>query len=159
MQNPHGRIISVHPDQVVVEVDTESVCERCASGKGCGAGLLGGAAGTQRITASLPAGLEVADGDLVSIVLEPRNLLRAAVIVYGYPLAGAVAGAIAASFAGLGDVAAAVAALSGIATGVLSASRRLRNVRCLREFTPAIVERLSAASQLAEPIDTSLLDH
>ena len=145
MQNPQGRIVSVHSDYAVVEVDTESVCERCASGKGCGAGLLGAGSGTQRISASVPDGLDVSDGDLVSIVLRPKDILRAALIVYGYPLAGAVLGAIAAAIAGFGDLAAAVAALSGIAAGFLSASRRLRHVRCLREFTPAVVERLAAA--------------
>lgn len=146
MQNPQGRIVSVHAGYAVVEVDAELVCERCASGKGCGAGLLGGGAGAQRISVSVPADLDVVDGDLVSIVLQPKDILRAAVIVYGYPLAGAVIGAIAAAIAGFGDVAAAVAALSGITVGFLSASRRLRNARCLREFTPAVVERLAIAT-------------
>lgn len=142
MQNPSGRIVSVHADHAVVEVDAGAVCERCAAGKGCGAGLLGVGTGPQRIAASVPAGLIVGDGDLVSIVLEPSNLLRAAVIVYGYPLAGAVIGAIAAVIGGFGDVAAAVAALLGIVVGFVLAKHRLRDHRCLREFTPSIVQRL-----------------
>lgn len=132
--------------QVVVEVESVIVCERCESGKGCGAGLLGKRTGDKCVEATVAADLEVSLGDIVSIVLEPRNVLRAAIIVYGYPLFGAVLAAFAAYSAGLGDVAGALAALSGLVAGILIARIRLRNARCLRDFTPIVVDRLSAAS-------------
>ena len=131
---------------VVVEVESVIVCERCESGKGCGAGLLGKQAGDKRVEATVAADLEVGLGDDVSIVLEPRNVLRAAIIVYGYPLFGAVLAALTAYSVGLDDVAGALAALSGLVAGILVARIRLRNARCLREFTPIVVGRLSAAS-------------
>ena len=87
--------------------------------------------------------LSVQSGDLVSITLAPRNILRAAVIVYGYPLFGAVLAAVAAFGMGLGDVSGAISALVGLFTGILIAKVRLKNTRCLRDFTPTVVGRLS----------------
>ena len=148
MQNPHGQIVSISDDrsqrQVIVAVDAAAVCERCESGKGCGAGLLGKQAGARRLEASVVENLDIGLGDLVSIALEPRNVLRAAIIVYGYPLSGAVLAAFAAYAAEFGDIAAALAALCGLVVGILVARARLGNSRCLRDFTPVVVERLSA---------------
>lgn len=151
MQNPHGRIVSVYADDfgtnAVVEIDAVIACERCASGKGCGAGLLGGRSGERQVKATVTADLNVRDGDIVSIVLEPRNLLRAAFIVYGYPLAGAVLAAIAVFSAGFGDGVAAASALSGIIAGYFVAKVRLRNTQCLRDFTPMVVAKLTSVTE------------
>lgn len=147
MQNPQGQIISVNSDRsgvkAVVAVDNVVVCERCESGKGCGAGLLGSNSGGRRIEAVVAADLEVKNGDLVSVVLEPRNILRAAMIVYGYPLSGAVLATIAGFGMGLGDVGGSAAALFGLIAGILAARIRLKNTRCLRDFTPMVVDKLS----------------
>jgi sigma-E factor negative regulatory protein RseC len=148
MQNPQGRILSVSGadplSAVVVEIETSVACQRCASGKGCGAGLLGGRAKDRQIEATVSSGLRVKSGDSVSVQLEPSNVLQAAIIVYGYPLASAVLAALAAMTLGLGDVASAVFALTGIGTGFLMARRRLRSAQCLRDFTPVVVENLTA---------------
>jgi len=132
--------------QVVVEIDSAPVCERCESGKGCGAGVLGQQSGDRRVAATVAEKLDVKIGDLVSITLEPRNVLRAAIIVYGYPLMAAVLAAFVAYGIGLDDIAAALAALSGLVAGILIAKVRLQNTRCLRDFTPIVVDRLTAAS-------------
>ena len=129
----------------IVEVDAVVACARCASGKGCGAGLLGSQPKDRRVEAMVADDLDVQSGDLVSIVLEPRNLLRAAVLVYGYPLSGAVLAASASLAIGLGDIASALAALSGLVAGILLAKIRLQNAACLREFTPTVIDRLSPA--------------
>jgi sigma-E factor negative regulatory protein RseC len=131
--------------RVVVEVKSAITCERCESGKGCGAGLLGKQGGDKYVEATLAAGIVVGDGDHVSLMLEPRNILRAAIIVYGYPLAGAVLAATVAFAIGWGDIAGAFAALTGIVIGILVARIRLRNRRYLRNFMPVVVDRLSAA--------------
>ncbi len=150
MQNPQGRIVSVGTDNggadVVVEVDGTVACARCAAGKGCGAGLLGGGPRDRRVEASLSAGLNVRNGDTVRLVLEPKNLLRAAIVVYGYPLLGAVLAASLAFAADAGDVAGAAAALIGLCAGLLFARLRLRNTRCLRDFIPIVVEKLAVSS-------------
>jgi sigma-E factor negative regulatory protein RseC len=147
MQNPQGRVLSVRADdfgtKAIVEVDSVVVCERCESGKGCGAGLLGRQSGDKRVEAVVAENLDVKSGDLVSVVLAPRNILRAAVIVYGYPLCGAVLAAILAFGMGLGDANGAIAALVGLVAGIFLAKYRLRNSRCLRDFTPTVVDRLA----------------
>lgn len=147
MENPRGRVIAVTstdaPPHALVEVDAAVQCARCAEGKGCGAGLFGGTAGSRRIDALIGAGLSVAEGDEVRIELAPSNLLRASLIVYGVPLAGAVVAALMAYAAGLGDLHAAMAAIGGIVAGLLLARARLRRAGCLRRFTPTVVERIA----------------
>jgi positive regulator of sigma E activity len=108
--------------------------------------LLGAGGGAKRVNAILSPNIEIHNGDWVSIVLEPRNLLRASVIVYGYPLLGAVLAALLALKLEMGDAAGAVAALAGLFSGMLIARIRLGKTRCLRDFTPVIVERLMPAS-------------
>ena len=130
----------------IVRVDKAVVCERCESGKGCGAGLLGSSQIDRQVEALVPSALELSDGDRVIVALEPQNLLRAATVVYGYPLAGAVSAAVAAYALGFGDAASAVAALLGLAAGVSMAKIQLANRQCLRDFTPSVVATLPAAS-------------
>lgn len=148
MENPHGRVIAVNSGEpsphALVEVDVTVQCARCAQGRGCGAGLLGGTSGSRRIEALIRAGVTVGAGDEVRIQLAPSDLLRASLIVYGAPLSGAVVGALAAYSLGLGDLHAALAAIGGIVCGLLLARARLRKTGCLRRFTPTIVERVSS---------------
>jgi len=151
MENPRGRIISVKHSEptpyALVEVDATVQCARCAAGKGCGAGLLGGSSGSRRIEALIGAGLAVSEGDEVRIELEPRNLLRASLIVYGVPLVSAVTAAALAYWADLRDLDAALAALGGIVFGLFLARFRLGKSDCLRQFTPTVIERIAVQSR------------
>jgi sigma-E factor negative regulatory protein RseC len=146
MQNIAGHVVSVHADKsgtrAIVEVGSAVVCARCESGKGCGAGLLGRQSKDRRVEAVVMENLGVESGDFVSIALAPRNILRAAMIVYGYPLAGAVSAAILAFGTGLGDASGALATLIGLVTGIVAAKIRLENSRCLRDFTPTVIDRV-----------------
>jgi sigma-E factor negative regulatory protein RseC len=148
MENPRGRIVSVHAVNsdayAIVKIDAIAACSRCAAGKGCGAGLLGGDAASRHVEAMIASGMDVQQGDEVIISLEPRNLLQAALLVYGMPLAGAVLAALVAYGLGLGDRAAAVTALVGIAAGFMLARLRLQNDRCLRQFVPTVTGRAPA---------------
>ena len=146
MQNPYGQVISIRTsapdDTAVIAVDAAVTCERCASGKGCGAGLFASNSGERHVEAALASDLGVRPGDFVSIAMQPKNVLRAAVIVYGYPLVAAVTAAFGAYGLGLSDIAAAAAALVGLVSGIVFAKHRLSQSGCLREFTPTVVERL-----------------
>ena len=149
MQSPHGRIISIdseHPQTVVVEVEAAAVCKRCAEGKGCGAGLMGGSSRARRVNALLVDGLNVERGDSVSLSLEPGNLLRAAAIVYGLPLVGALSAALLALVMDATDLAVAAAALLGIIAGVVLARLRLQRTSCLRDLTPVVIAKYSLAA-------------
>ena len=144
MDNPTGRVVSLvdkrRGARAVVEVDVAAACPRCAAGKGCGAGLLQ-SGGRRQIEVMVPDGVHPRVNDRVEVSLAPRNLLQAAVTVYGFPLTGGLAGAAFAYAFVLGDTAAAVAALLGVAAGFAAGRWRLRQGPCLGRFTPTI-ERL-----------------
>ena len=146
MKNPQGTIVEIVRDaggvRAVVEVETAAVCARCASGRGCGAGLMSGRSGKRRIEVSIAPGLELADGDGVGIELAPGNVLRAALLVYGLPLAGAICGAALAFLNALGDGAAAALAIAGLFAGALVSRHRLASASCLARFTPAVSRRI-----------------
>lgn len=127
--------------RALVTVDAAAACPRCASGKGCGAGLFAAAGDARQVEATVPPGLRVAVDDAVEISLAPDNLLRAAALVYGVPLLGALAAAGVAFLLQLGDAMASLAALLGLALGLTIGRIRLQKTHCLRRFVPS-VERL-----------------
>jgi positive regulator of sigma E activity len=94
----------------------------------------------------LGRGLSVREGDLVSIELAPDNLLRAAVLVYGLPLTGAILASAAAWLLGADDLVAAAMAVVGTGFGITAGRMRLRKALCLRNFTPTVIARLAGAN-------------
>jgi len=150
MNNPSGRVVSLVDSadgvRAVVDIEIVAACPRCASGKGCGAGIFtAGRASAQPVEASVRTGLNLNEGDVVEISLAPDNLLQAAIIVYGLPMLGAIIGAAFAYGFSFGDSAAALAALIGLGTGLFVSRWRLRQRSCLRRFVP-VVERRVATS-------------
>jgi len=133
---------SANGARAVVAVDVTSACPRCAAGKGCGAGLFASGGTGRQVEASVPPGLDIAEEDVVEISLAPDNILRAAIIVYGLPMLGAVIAATIAYTLSLGDVTAALAALTGLGSGLVLARWHLRQTACLQRFLPTIERRL-----------------
>jgi positive regulator of sigma E activity len=150
MASPQGRILSIYPDAdppcVAVEIAAAPICSRCASGKGCGAGIFSGDERPRSVDALLARGLAVREGDRVSIELAPDNLLRAALLVYGLPLTGAITASAVAWLLGADDLIAAAMAVVGTGLGMMTGRVRLRKSRCLRNFVPTVTARLSGAS-------------
>jgi sigma-E factor negative regulatory protein RseC len=148
MDTPQGRIIELHenadPPLAVVEVVSSLRCARCAAGKGCGAGMLGGEARARRVDATIRDSLEVGPGDRVQIALDPAELLQAAFVAYGVPLLAFVVAAASAWLAGWNEPATVVAALVGVVIGVAAARTYLARRRCLRGFTPVVIARLGS---------------
>ena len=146
MDNPTGIIQSLISDargtRAVVEVDVSTACPRCASGKGCGAGLLTGSSRIRLVEASFTAAMDLAEGDHVEIAMTPHNLLQAAMTVYGLPMLGAVTGAGVAYATALGDAAAASAAILGLLGGLVASKWWLRRSACLESFVPSVAKRL-----------------
>jgi sigma-E factor negative regulatory protein RseC len=132
MKDPQGTIVEIVRDSrgvtAIVDVDAEAVCARCASGRGCGAGIFGARTGRRRIDIAVGKNLELGEGDM---------------IVYGLPRAGAAAAAALAFAMSLGDAGAATMALGGLAGGVLIGRRRLRDDACLARFTPVVSRRIA----------------
>ena len=143
MEQSRGRIISIkqNPLRATVEVDTAVFCSRCASGKGCGAGIFGSDRGPRRIEASVTGHPELREGDEVQLELAPQSILRAACVVYGVPLATAVVVAGMAWLAGVAEGTAVVAVIAGIVTGAFASRLWLRRDACLQQFTPVITGR------------------
>ena len=133
---------SIDGARAVVVVDVTSACPRCAAGKGCGAGLFAGGGADRQVEATIPPGMDIAVQDVVEISLAPDNLLRAAIIVYGLPMIGAVIGAVIAYALSFGDVVAALAALTGLGSGLVLSRWRLQQTDCLQRFVPSIERRL-----------------
>ena len=148
MHQPEGRVLSVdasvEPAQCVVEVAASFHCTRCSAGKGCGAGLLAGHAESHRVDALVASPLVLQAGDRVRLELTADNLLRAAVLVYGVPLVGALVGAALAWWVGAGDVVAVLLAIACAMAGAAIVHLRLRRRACLRQFTPLVTARLDA---------------
>ena len=127
--------------RAVVAVADMPVCARCAAGRGCGAGLFAAGTSQGRIEAVIAPGLDARIDDEVELLMKPDNLLRAAYLVYGVPMFGAVAGAGTAYWLSLSDAGAALMAIAGLAGGLLFSRWRVRQSDCARQFTPRI-ERL-----------------
>ena len=142
-----GRILDIQSDRnaATVVVEAANACARCAAGTGCGAGLLGSSRASRQIEAPIIGQLGLRVGDEVQLELAPQNVLRAALEVYGAPLAGLLLMVGLAYLGGLSDGQAALAGVAGIGLGAALSRFRLRRTRCLREFTPAITRRLAGA--------------
>ncbi|MEO1201235.1 MAG: SoxR reducing system RseC family protein [Pseudomonadota bacterium] len=149
MDSPEGHIVEIlraDDDRrlAVIDVDARAACARCAAGKGCGAGLFA-SSGSRRVEASIPRSVEVTAGDRVAIDLADRALLPAALIVYGWPLAGSAVGALLGSLGPwTGDFAPVAGAAGGLVVAALLASRRLDSTRCIARFRPVVIGRIDA---------------
>lgn len=148
MTDPQGTIVEIIRDRrgvrALVDVEAAAVCARCAAGRGCGAGVFVARQGTRRLEIVLSDDRGVAAGDVVSIELAPGHVLRAALIVYGLPLAGAATGAALAYILALGDAGAASFAIGGLLAGALAGRHRLRDDACIARFTPTVARRAAA---------------
>jgi positive regulator of sigma E activity len=146
MDNPVGTIRAIHETHAgrrfTVVVDAAVACPRCAAGKGCGAGLFTGQPRQRVVEATAGQSDKLAVGDTVQLRPAAANLFSGALIVYGLPLCGALAGTALAYGLRLGDSAAAAAAIAGLAAGVALGRWRLRQTDCLQSFVPHVEKRL-----------------
>ena len=147
MNAVRGRVVSVSSADsrrhAILEVDPAAACPRCAAGRGCGAAALSDR--KRRIDALVAPGLDVEAGQTVTVSLESGRVMRAALLVYGLPLAGAVVGALLAWGLNLDDAVAAGFAVGGLTVGVFISRWRLRRAACLRQFQPVVTMHAPAA--------------
>ncbi len=113
-----ARVESVGGHTVAVRVAKAGSCARCGRGEGCGFGFAAAQAGEGRLVLPRPPGFRAAPGDTVRVALEQRGLTGAAGAVYGIPLAGLLAGCVAAILLGLGEGAAVGLAFGGFAAAL-----------------------------------------
>lgn len=132
-----GRVVAIRGDVATVAVPARFACPRCASGGGCGAGLVAGD-GERRIDLRLPAGSPLRVGAGVRLVIAPRRLLAAASLAYGLPLAAFVLATGLGWLATGSDPAAAVAGVAGLAAALWAGRRRLGSNPACAAFVPVL---------------------
>ena len=140
MESPVGKIVSIDDGKATVEVERTAACPRCASGKGCGAGLLSGSTRPALLEVSMPLRQQFSEGDEVRLILEPTHLLRATILVYGLPLLGIVVMLILgwSMMRPLSDPQAIAFAVAGLAAGLVVGRWQLNRQECLKHFVPKI---------------------
>lgn len=135
-----------------MSVDRAAVCARCAAGRGCGAGLLGQRRKAAVIEAKVAAGITLEAGDRVRLEFIPAELVRAAWLAYGLPLAGLIAAVLVASRLAPGNELAAIAgAALGLVAGAWHGRRSLLQSGCLSRCVPTVSERIAPRAAAPEP--------
>ena len=143
MDSPAATVTSLSNGMATVTVSRLVACARCAAGKGCGAGLLGGNPAPAEIQVQVPESMTLRVGDQVTLELSPDSLLKASFLVYGLPLLGVVVILIIGWLVAgpLNDVTAIALAIVGLLAGLTTGRARLGQNRCLEQFMPSISSR------------------
>ncbi len=142
-----GRVESVSEGFAWVVCASQSNCQRCREGRGCGGGLLGRLLGDRlhRVRA-VTNGQTLIIGDRVELALSEAALVRGAVRVYGLPLAGFLLLPIAARwlFGLSGDFSLLALGAVGLLAGLTLARRHGAQVARDPQFQPVITRRLAS---------------
>lgn len=149
MDEPIATIVSISNGLAIAMVERSAVCARCAAGKGCGAGLLGGRTTPARVEVAVPGSMQLLVGDRVTLSLDPADLLSAALLVYGLPLVGVVVALAIGGLVAEGPLNDAIAlglAIAGLLAGLLAGRYRINRNRCLERFVPKISGRAAGVA-------------
>lgn len=157
-----GRVERLEGPSAWVQCSSRSACQRCASGQGCGGGLLGSLLGDRlhRVRVDMRE-IELRPGDQVELGIREIGLVWAAIIAYLLPLAGLLLGAIAAgAMAGFdSDGFTLAGGLAGLLLAI-AASRRLSahigprldlSPHVVRIVGPCAVEQVVSAPSVSSP--------
>lgn len=142
MHSAAGRVSAIHESGVervaVVDIEISSTCQRCAEGRGCGAGILSAGPSSRSVAVRLDEKSLHEIGDEVRICVRSGSLLRAAAIVYGLPLAGATLGGAAAQVFTASDKASVIWVIAGLVSGLVAARRLAKDWRVASRFGPIL---------------------
>lgn len=145
MIEQNATVLSVAGHRAVVSARGSSGCGACASGGGCGVGVLGRLFGGRSSELEAEAPFPVEAGDEVVIGLREDALLRGSLWVYLVPLVafilGAVVGQTVADNIGAGEGFAIIGALAGGLAGARLAAAHARARRDDSLYRPVILRR------------------
>ncbi|HZD53357.1 MAG TPA: SoxR reducing system RseC family protein, partial [Woeseiaceae bacterium] len=120
MDRPEAKVIAVGRHRATVSVEVAAACPRCASGAGCGAGLLVRRREPAELEVEIARGISLQPGDRVRLAFLPARLLRAAWLAYGLPLGGIVCGTLLSAWLEpRGELAAVAMGVAGLLAGFL----------------------------------------
>ena len=106
-----GRVVSADSKKVSVEIVSESACAACHA-----AGLCGMSESRKKIVeVPAPAGMEYASGQAVEVCLAPKTGLKAVLLSYVLPVMFVLILILSLSLIGLGELAAGVISILGVA--------------------------------------------
>ncbi len=110
-----GLVVAVQADRALVRFERVAACGACRV-----AGLCASGKDSRDLPVPVPGGRRLEPGDRVRVGISEASALRATALAYLTPLAGLLAGLLAAAFLGLGEAGAAGLTLSGLAVGLLA---------------------------------------
>lgn len=140
METATGKISALNGRTATVIVKSSSVCHRCATGNGCGAGLLQAADKPRHMRIELPEGMSVHTGDSIDLTIGSKHLLRAALLAYGLPLITMLGSLLALQSFGdsTGDAGGVLVAGAGLLAGLLIGRTLLARESVCNQFVPTI---------------------
>lgn len=139
MIEERGRVLGVDGGHALVQAAAKGGCSACSAASGCGVSKLGKLVRTRPQAWRIENTLDARPGDEVVLGIADEALLQAAVIAYGLPVLGLVAGAVASPALGSGPLSAVLASAAGLAAGLLLARRVSR--RLTARLAPRMVSR------------------
>ena len=89
MIEQQGRVVEILPRQARVEVGPADGCDRCASGKGCGAGLFVRLINRKPTSLLIDSNEQLQAGQRVTLGIPENLFLRWVMVLYGLPLLAA----------------------------------------------------------------------
>ncbi len=140
MESATGIVSSIESGVATVIVNALGGCKRCASGRGCGAGMLIGSEQRRQLKIDVPVGMSLTSGDHIRLTVSRRHLVRAAMLAYGVPLASVMvfSGAAWVSGVATSDLAAIGFAVAGLGAGLIGSRRILGRDAACERFLPVI---------------------
>ena len=140
-----ARVERVAAPYAWVQCESQAGCQRCAAGKGCGAGLFAGLlrGRLSHVKAVFREPLKV--GDLVMIGIAESALLGAAILLYIIPLVGlfVVAWLGGVAYPGNKELAVFIGGVTGFMVSWMVIRHAARNQQWARLFQPVVVQTLA----------------
>lgn len=111
-------MLAVEGDQALVALASQSACGSCAAKSGCGTSVLGSLFPKRHQQLRVDNSQAAKPGDRVVIGLPEAGLQRASLLLYGVPLLGLIAGAVAGDHWGGSEPQAILGGLFGSVAGL-----------------------------------------
>lgn len=141
MIEEQAEVTEVNGGYAWVACRAQQDCARCATGNGCGGGLLGRWLGDRLHRVRVTHDGSVRVGECVVIGVDERVVLHAAAVVYGVPLVALGVGALAGEAVFASDAGAFGGLVAGLAAGFLWVRSFSRKIPVQRWFQPAVLRR------------------
>lgn len=136
-----ARVVAVEDGMAVLEPEQTTSCGGCASANMCGDKAGNSAQWLQARRFSVENDHDLEVGDRVVVGIANGSLLRSATAAYGLPMLTMLAAGVTAQQMGGGDGASALAALGGLAVGLVLARLWSRRLLARGDLSPRFLRR------------------